>query len=129
MTGKNKGKKKKYRYRKIHIPLSYNESEVPNIHRIVDLVANKELSGWRFVEALNFTVDEKTGLSRPAVIKFKRPKRGKLRTIIFDYMPVTVANDGLAPDSGPGWEKVGVIEYDALKRPRTILFRKENTER
>ncbi len=118
-------KRKRFAFTEVPIPLSYDDGDIPNIHRIVDLISAKELSGWRFAQALKFSAGA-DGYFRPTAVKFRRPKRGRLRTIIFDYMTVTVANDGLKPDSEPGWEKVGVIEYDALKRPRTILFRKEN---
>jgi len=118
-----------YEYAEVPVPLSYGGGDAPSIHRIVDLISNRELSGWRFVQPLHFVGDEKTGLHRPAAIEFRRPKQDKLRTIIFNYMPVTAADDGLVPDSEPGWEKVGMIECDALGHPRTILFRKENHER
>jgi len=122
-------REKKYENAEVPVPLSYRGGDTPSIHRIIDLISNRELSGWRFVQPLHFVADEKTGFHRPTIIKFRRPRRGKLRTIIFDYMTVTVANDGQKPDSEPGWEKVGVIECDALGHPRIILFRKENTER
>lgn len=116
---------KKYLYCKTPVPLSYGGDDVPSIHRIVDLIANKELSGWRFVKASKFARDEKTGFFRPQVIKFRRPQRGILRTIIYEYMAITLADDNCPPDKDSGWEMVGAIERDAWKRPHIIIFRRE----
>jgi len=120
-------KRKKHKYERLKVPLSYGAEAPPDIHRIVDLIANKELAAWEFVRASKFKRDALTGCSRPRVIKFRRPLRGKLHTTISDYMPVTVADDQVLPDADGGWEKIGVIERDAWKRPRVILFRKRRT--
>lgn len=117
-------KDKKHKYERLKVPLSYGAEEPPDIYCIVELIANKELTAWKFVKAMKFTRDERTGFSRPRVIKFRRPLQEQLQTTICDYMPVTVADDQSPPDKDGGWEKVGVIERDAWKRPRMILFRR-----
>lgn len=68
-------KHKKFDYAEVSVPASYRGSDAPSIQRIVDLIHNKKLSGWRLIKAKKFKLDNKTGFYRQKLIAFRRPKQ------------------------------------------------------